>query len=90
MPKKDSMKNKTKNVKPLPDEFSREEEAGKFWDSHCLMDYEEFLETAENELNITERIFEVPVKNEMYQRLRQRANLLNQSIPQVLKFYRNH
>jgi len=48
------------------------------------MDYEEFLEPSEDELNIQDRVFEVPINLEMYQKLKQQADELNQSIPQAL------
>jgi hypothetical protein len=32
---------------PLPDEFTSEDEAGAFWDTHSMAEYEEFLEPVE-------------------------------------------
>ena len=40
------MPNKKKVIDPLPETFASEEEAGEFWDTHSLADYEEFLEPA--------------------------------------------
>ena len=36
------MPNIEKWIDPLLDEFSSEEEAGEFWDTHSITDYEEY------------------------------------------------
>ena len=50
------MKDKDKNVDPLPDSFKTEEEAGAFWDAHSTMDYQESLESSDDTLEISERV----------------------------------
>jgi hypothetical protein len=42
----------------LPDSFETEEEAGAFWDTHSMADYQEFLETSNDIIEIEERVFE--------------------------------
>ncbi len=39
----------------LPDEFASLEEAGEFWDTHSITDYEEFLEPVEFEVDLPPR-----------------------------------
>lgn len=39
----------------LPDEFTSLEEAGEFWDTHSITDYEEFLEPVEFEVDLPPR-----------------------------------
>ena len=62
-----SITNKVRD--PLPEIFATEEEAGEFWDAHSTMDYEEYLEAGEDEIAIRERVFEVPVETDVFQRL---------------------
>lgn len=45
------MGNQSDFIDPLPDSFETEEEAGAFWDTHSTVDYEQYLEPAE-ELSI--------------------------------------
>ncbi|HKP38056.1 MAG TPA: hypothetical protein VJT71_14460 [Pyrinomonadaceae bacterium] len=37
------MKDQNKKIDSLPDSFETEEQAGKFWDTHSLMDYQAYL-----------------------------------------------
>lgn len=82
--KGDIMKNKDRNIDPLPDSFATEEEAGEFWDSHSTMDYEEYLEPVDDTIDIRQRVFEVPVEEDVFQRLQQEAQTLQQPVPQVV------
>ena len=61
------MSNTNKLRDPLPETFATEEAAGEFWDAHSTMDYEEYLEPGEDEIEIHERIFEVPVAEDVFQ-----------------------
>lgn len=78
------MANKNRVIDPLPDSFATEEEAGEFWDTHSTMDYEEFLEPTDDVIKITERVFEVAVAEDVFQRLQQEAGSLKQTVPAVL------
>ena len=42
----------------LPDAFVSENEAGMFWDSHPITDYEEYLETTDVDVDLQARHFE--------------------------------
>ena len=78
------MRNKDKISDPLPETFATEEEAGEFWDTHSTMDYEEYLEPGEDEIEIQQRIFEVPVEADVFQRLQQEAQSLHESVSKVV------
>ena len=78
------MENKSKSIDPLPDSFETEEEAGAFWDAHSTIDYEEYLEPAEDVIEIRERIFEVQVAEDVFQKLLREATSLHQSVPKVV------
>lgn len=69
---------------PLPETFLTEEEAGEFWDTHSTMEYEEYLEPEEDEIDIRERIFEVPVEADVFQQLQQQARSARQSVAKVV------
>ena len=78
------MKNRDKTIDPLPDSFATEEEAGEFWNSHSTMDYEEYLESVDDVIAIRQRMFEVPVDEDVFQRLQQEAQTLQQPVPKVV------
>ena len=78
------MKSKNKRIDPLPASFASEEEAGEFWDSHSTMDYVEYLQPNEDVIQIKHRVFEVQLEEDVFQRLRQEATSLHQSIPKVV------
>lgn len=48
---------KDKTIEPLPESFESEEQAGEFWDNHSLMDYQQYLETSHDTIEIGERVF---------------------------------
>jgi CopG antitoxin of type II toxin-antitoxin system len=83
-PRGDIMKDKDKIIDPLPETFTTEEEAGEFWDAHSTMDYKEYLEPVDDVIEIKQRIFEVPVEEDVFQRLQQEARSLHQSVPKVV------
>jgi len=60
------MKSTDKTIDPLPDSFETEEQAGEFWDTHSLMDYQEHLEATDDTIEISERVFEVQVAEDAF------------------------
>jgi hypothetical protein len=78
------MENINKVIDPLPESFATEEEAGEFWDIHSTMDYIEYLEPVDDVIEIRQRVFEVPVEEEVFERLQEEAKLLHQSVPKVV------
>jgi hypothetical protein len=84
MPKENTMEDKNKNIDPLPDSFETEEQAGAFWDTHSTGDYEEYLEPVEDAIEIRDRVFEVQVAEDVFQKLLKEASSLQQSVPKVV------
>ena len=78
------MENKNKTKDPLPDSFATEEEAGAFWDTHSTMDYIEHFEPGDDVIEIKNRVFEVQVAEDVFQKLRQEAESLHESVPKVV------
>ncbi len=78
------MGNKSKNIDPLPDSFATEAEAGEFWDTHSTMDYEEYLQPVDDVIEIRQRVFEVRVAEDVFQRLQQEARTADESVPKVV------
>ena len=56
--------------------FSTLEDAAKFWDTHSITDYEEFLEPVGLEVDLKRRHFEIEVDEESFLALRDRARKL--------------
>lgn len=78
------MENKNKIIDPIPDSFATEEEAGEFWDTHSAADYAEYLEPADDVIEIKKRIFEVQVAEDVFQKLQQEAESSQQSVPKIV------
>jgi CopG antitoxin of type II toxin-antitoxin system len=79
------MKSTDRKIDPLPESFESEEAAGEFWDTHSLTDYEEHLEAADDvTFDITERIFEVRVAEDVFRKLQEQAASLHQPVPKVV------
>lgn len=84
MAKEIIMASKKKVIDPLPDSFATEEEAGEFWDTHSTMDYAEFFVPADHEIKIEERVYEVHVAEDVFQKLQQEAKSRHQSVPKTV------
>ena len=78
------MENKNKIIDPLPDSFATEEEAGEFWDTHSATDYLEYFEPVDDKIEIKSRVFEVQIAEDVFQKLRQKAETSHQSVPKVI------
>lgn len=78
------MQNKKKVIDPIPDSFATEEEAGEFWDTHSLADYEEFLEPVEMKFELSKRVFEVQVSEDVFERLQEKAASSHQPMRKVI------
>ncbi len=77
------MQSKDKHVDPLPDEFRSYEEAAKFWDTHSVTDYEEFLEPVDLDVDIRRRHFEIEVDEESFLALRETAKKEQKPVKQL-------
>ena len=78
------MKSTDKRIDPLPDSFESEEQAGEFWDTHSLMDYQEHLEATDDTIEISGRVFEVQVAEDVFKKLQQEAASLHQPVPKIV------
>ncbi len=78
------MESKSKTKDPLPDAFATEEEAGAFWDTHSTTDYIEYLEPVDDKIKIRNRVFEVQVAEDVFQKLRQKAESSHESVPKIV------
>lgn len=78
------MGNKNKTTDALPDSFATEEEAGAFWDTHSTMDYAEYFEPADDVIEIRDRVFEVQVAADIFQKLCQEAEISHKSVPKIV------
>lgn len=78
------MGSKKKAIDKLPDSFETEEEAGMFWDAHSVADYLENLEPIDESIDIKERVFEVRISEDVFQKLRQEAATSRRSVPKVV------
>jgi hypothetical protein len=72
-----------KKIDPLPKEFGSEEEAGEFWDSHSITDYEELLEPVDMEVSIERRHFEIEIDEEAFLSLRETAKKHQKPVKQL-------
>jgi hypothetical protein len=84
MAKEIIMGNKKKAIDPLPNSFANKEEAGEFWDTHSTADYTEYLEPSDDAIEISQRIFEVQVSEDVFRKLQEQADSFHQSMPKVV------
>ncbi len=63
------MRNRKRQIDPLPDEFGSYEEAAEFWATRRITDYEEFLELADVDVDIQRRHSEIDVDEESFRAL---------------------
>jgi len=61
-----------------------QEKAGAFWDVHSTMDYQEYLEPSHDTIEISERVFEVKVAEDVFKKLEHKATSLHQSVAAVV------
>lgn len=68
----------------MPDSFETEEAAGEFWDNHSTMDYQQHLEATDDTIEISERVFEVQIAEDVFKRLQQQAASQHQPLPKIV------
>ncbi len=79
------MKDRKKNVDPIPEEFASYEEAAEFWDTHDTTDYPDAFETVEVQTELKRRRFEVEVDEVVMQVLRERARKRGVTVSQIVR-----
>jgi hypothetical protein len=84
MLKGNTMRDKDKALGPLLDSFETEEQAGAFWDAHSTMDFQQHLEATDDTIEISERVFEVQVAEDLFKKLQHEAASLHQPVPKLV------
>ena len=77
------MKSTNQDIDPLPERFNSEDEAAAFWDSHDLMDYEQYLEPADFEIALERRHFEIEIDEDCFVALQKRAKNEHRTVKQI-------
>ena len=70
---------------PIPAQFKTLEEAGEFWDTHSAADYWDDMEEVDVKFLVEERMFMVPIAEQLYHLLKQRAQQEQRSINDVIQ-----
>jgi len=81
---------KMNKEKLIPKHFKSEEEAGRFWDTHSGGDYWKKMVEVEIDFDIKKRTFLVPVKEEIYKRVRRLARSKHSTVGQIIDNYLSH
>lgn len=79
-----TMGNKKKDIDPLPETFESEEAAGEFWDTHSVEDYAEYFLPVNETIEISERVYEIQVSEEVYEKLRSAAESSHQPVRKIV------
>ncbi len=83
-PTEPTMQHNDRERDPLPDESASLQEIAEFWDSHDTTDYDDAFVTVDAEFDIRRRHYEVEVKEDVFQALRQRAARLSVPAEEIL------
>lgn len=78
------MRPKDEERDPLLDESASLEEVAEFWDTHDTADYEDAFVTVDAEFDLKQRHFEVELKEDVFNALRQRAARLHVTVDDML------
>ena len=65
---------------PLPEEFASEDEAGEFWDTHSIVDYQDCLEAVNVDVDLQGRHFEIEIDRDTFLALSARAKETHKSL----------
>jgi hypothetical protein len=69
---------------PIPEQFNSLKEAGEFWDTHSFEDYLDLVEEVDMEFDIQQRLYYVPLQEDLYVRAKARAKAKEQSVEQLI------
>ncbi len=67
------MRKKSKQIDPIPDEFSSYEEAAEFWDTHDTTDYPDAFQDVDVKAEFRKRHYQVEVDDDIVKALRKQA-----------------
>lgn len=73
-----------KNIKHLPESFESVEQAGAFWDTHSLSDYEDQTKAVAIAFDITKRIRYISVPETIYQKISRKAKAKRLSVSKLV------
>ena len=68
----------------IPEHFDSAEEAGEFWDTHSAADYWDEMEEIEMEFSLRERVFLLPIDQQMYKKIKRKADTEHRSIEELI------
>jgi hypothetical protein len=69
----------------IPAQFDSIKEAGEFWDTHSAADYWDEMEDIEIEFDLERHLYLVPVREELYQRIKSYADKQDQSVEELIE-----
>lgn len=67
----------------MPENFSSEEEASEFWNTHSIADYKDFLEPVDLEVAIKRRHFEIEIEETAFLALQAIAIKRHKPVKQI-------
>ncbi|MCB0114145.1 MAG: CopG family antitoxin [Caldilineaceae bacterium] len=70
---------------PIPEQFNSLKEAGEFWDTHSFEDYLDLVEEVDVEFDIKQRLYYIPLEEDLYALAKARAKSKEQSVEQLIK-----
>jgi glucose-6-phosphate 1-dehydrogenase len=73
-----------KTIKNIPESFESVEQAGEFWDTHSLADFEDRTKSADITFDITKRIRYISVPEKVYQKISQKAKAKHLSVKNLV------
>lgn len=68
----------------IPESFQSPEEAGNFWDTHSIADYENQTSAVQFDFQINQRTRYITIPEKIYQKLARRASTKHQTVRQML------
>jgi hypothetical protein len=74
----------------IPEHFRSAEEAGEFWDTHSAADYWEEMAEVAMTFDLQERLLMVPISDLIFDRVKQRAELENRSVGEMVSLLLEH
>jgi hypothetical protein len=74
----------------IPEHFRSAEEAGEFWDTHSAADYWEEMAEVAMTFDLQDRLLMVPISDLIFDRVKQRAELENRSVGEMVSLLLEH
>jgi hypothetical protein len=74
----------------IPEHFRSAEEAGEFWDTHSAADYWDEMAEMAMTFDLQDRLLMVPISDLIFDRVKQRAELENRSVGEMVSLLLEH